>query len=414
MDVDNAAVSGPDTGNTGSADPLDSALDKALNAAFGGADGEGGDLPPQMVQAKQEADRKAKTTDAGDKSDGENATAAPGKAAKASDAGAAPPGNAPEAIEAPTHWPEDRRKAFASWPKEVQQHALAVDKDLQGGFTRKSQELSDQVRYAETVRGLFGDHHRQQLQQAGLDEVGAVRYLLQLQDYATRDPVGYARWFMQQYGMTPEHLGYSPTARQPAQPQQQQQPAAYPSTGDPKLDALLVDPAVAQLRTEFGQFSQAAQQTIGALQAKLDAQERAAAQAQQARQIAHVNGLRSTWDKFRSSQDDTGQLKYPHADALAKQIGAIMETDPEIAQMPDGPAKLDAAYAAALWARPNLRTSLIEQERARATAEAQKAAEAKRAANVSRVKPATGAPTTSAKKRGLDGALEDAFTKHGM
>ena len=420
------AVSGPagpdlGSGRLDNAGPANSArssdaLDKALAAALGGQADSADDIPPHLVKAKMEADaaEDAKTKQrAGDKRTSEDARA-PESTREAPQPTADPPVNAAK-LEAPNHWTPERRKAFAEIMSRIPEPekaafadmARAISKDLEGGFTRKSQELSDQSKFADSVRGLFADHQRQQLAQAGLDEVGGIRYLMQLQDYASRDPVNYIRWAMQNTGVTPEHLGFSTAPRQPQQTQQQT------STGDPKLDALLVDPEVAKLRTEFGQFTQPVIAAIQQLYADRQAELSARQQYAQQQQHAGIQTLQRTWNDFRGAQDDHGQLKFPHADALQKQMGAIMETDPEIAAMPDSPAKLDAAYHAALWARPALRTGLLDQEKAAATAAAQRAAEAARAKTAAGARPATGAPTMPAKKGGLDAALDAAFAKHG-
>lgn len=387
---------------------LDHALDKAIAAAMGGDDE--GDLPPQMVQAKKAEEDKRTKTSPETTADSEDAAKPADAQGEVPDKTAAPTGDV-DKIEAPNHWPAERKQAFAGLPTDAQKAVLALSRDLEGGYTRKSQELSDKGRFADTVRQLFQDHHRQQLQRAGLDEVGAIQYLMQQLDLSTRDPVRFAAEFMRANGIRPEHLGLSVATRQT---DPQQPPAQAPKgTGDPKLDALLMDPEVARLRSEYGQFSQQAVQAIQALQARIDAQEHEKAEYARQQVVVAQQSMQKQWTDFRSAQDDHGQLKHPHADTLMKQMGAIMETNPKIAAMADGPAKLDAAYQAALWASDDLRASLVEQERARAAAEAQKKADADKAKRAAAVRPATGAPTMPAKKGGLDAALDAAMTQVG-
>jgi hypothetical protein len=403
MSVETEGASGPQSDIAAKVDPLDAALGKAMEQINDGSD----DFPPMhLKEARSRQDKVA-----GDARTNEDAPKPDVNGGEAPDKPAAPKGNA-ELIEAPNHWDAERKAAFATlngYP-DAQKAMLAMAKGIESGFTRKSQELSDQARFAESVRGLFNDAHRQQLQAAGLDEVGGLRYLLQLKEDAMRNPAEYARWFIQNNGLTPEQLGFP--SRQPQPQQHAPQPAA--STGNAELDKLLEDPGVAQLRSQFGQFAQAAQSEIGALKQYIANQQYA--QQQHARQQYNtaVQSLQKQWQDFRSAQDDHGQLKFAHADTLQKQMGAIMETDPQIASMPDGPAKLDAAYQAALWARPDLRTGLLEQERTRAAADAQKKAEAERAKAAAKVRPATGAPTMPVKKGGLDAALDSAWTAVGM
>jgi hypothetical protein len=407
MSVDADGASGPQ----GNAAEGKMDLDAALNAALGSLD-TGDDIAPSLVKAKMDdnARKESERKNAGDARTSEDA----GKPAK-------PGGDAPEApaaeavsaaIEAPNHWDAERKQAFAALPPEAQKAMLAMAKNLEGGFTRKSQELSDQAKFAETVRGLFKDHHRQQLTQAGLDEVGAIQYLMQLQDFASRDLPGYVRWLIHQNGLTPEHLGF-PTRQPTPQQHQPQQPAA--STGDAELDKLLAasDPEVAKLRSEFGQYSQQAAQRIAQLEGFLANQWQAQQDYARQQQVSHVQSLQKQWNDFRSAQDEHGQLAYPHADALMQPMGALMDTHPILRGMPDGPEKIAKAYQMALAADPELSKPIFEAEVSKRLTEQQKKAEAEKAKAAAKVKPASGAPTAPVKRGGLDAALNDAWAQHG-
>ena len=82
------------------------------------------------------------------------------------------------AIDAPQDWRADQRERFAKLPDEAKSLVLEQYKDFQGGFTRKSQELSEQARYAEAVRSVITDDHRRQLSLAGMDEIGGIKRLV--------------------------------------------------------------------------------------------------------------------------------------------------------------------------------------------------------------------------------------------
>lgn len=400
MEIEDVAGSGPDQGNTGAADTVKSGgLDAALDKAFASVDRDGeGDVPLETVKAKMDkAAPKSKKADA-ETTAGEK----PDQKAKLEGQGELPLGAVP--TEAPKHWPEDRRKAFAALAPEAQAVLLAQSKDIEGGYTKKSMELSDTVKYADAIRGLFNDDRtKHQLANAGLDEVGYVRYLHSLQNFATSDPVRYVAWAMQNLGVKPEQLGIGQAQQAP------QQQAQSESTGDPRLDELLMDPAVKQLRDQLGQQSQTLQQ----LQARLAQEDQQRQQYQTNQQRAAQQQLVSLWTNFRGAIDDHGQLAHPHADTLMQQMGAIMETDPEIAPMADGPDKLKAAYEAAMWARPSLRTTRLESEKAAATAALARATEVERAKRAAGPRRASGAPANPVKKTGLDGALDAAFAAHG-
>jgi len=72
------------------------------------------------------------------------------------------------------------------------------------------------------------------------------------------------------------------------------------------------------------------------------------------------------------------------------------------------------AYERALRAHPELFNSVLEAETAKKMAEKEKAAEAARAKKAIGPKPASGAPTAPARKKGLDGAFGAALTQLGL
>jgi hypothetical protein len=95
-------------------------------------------------------------------------------------------------------------------------------------------------------------------------------------------------------------------------------------------------------------------------------------------------------------------------------MGALMDADPELSKMPDGPDKLKAAYDMAVYARKDLRQSFIEAEAQKKIQEAQKKRDAERAKKVTSVKPAAGVVSTKPKTNSLDDALSQAMSKAGL
>ena len=373
MELEGAAASGQGSDNAGQDNSisLDDAITAALGPSEGKADGE---------TRKPEADKSAGDEPAGEKPVGEDV--------KATDQ------DKQAAAEAPKHWPEKRRETFAKMPPEVQAAWLEHDKDLQGGFTRKSQELSDKARLADSVKGLFDETTKQQMAQAGIDEVGTVRYLLDLQRKATSDPVGYAKWFMQNAGITPEHLGF-PQTKQPAQEVAEQDPLAALLNPQP-------DPRVKQLEAE-----------LAALRGDVTGMKTAGERAIQAQLTRQQQALESTIGSFRTAIDDHGLPQYPHFDQVQKHMGVLMDADPDLVTMADGPEKLKLAYDMAVHARPDLRQSVIEMEVSRRMAEAQKKADAERARRITSVKPGTGAATAKAVPQTLDDIINVSMAQHG-
>jgi len=389
MGMNAEAASGP-SDNAGKAKI---GLDDAITAAVGASETE--DVSPEISETPKEAPKAkakpAKAEDSSDETAGDDASSE-----DASESEAIEESEEITSLSAPKHWPEDDKIAFAKMTREGQEIALKLAKNLEGGFTRKSQELSDKAKFADSVRGLFDEQTRNQLHASGTDEVGYVRYLDSLQKFATQKPVEYVKWAMQNLGVKPEQLGISqaPPQTPPTDPNAAQ---------DDEIARLLQDPKVAQL--------EAALQT---LQGKVDQEEQRRQQAIQAERVNAINSLNTHIRGFREALDDNGQLQYPHFDTVKAHMGALMDTDPDLSKMQDGPDKLKAAYDMAVWARPDLRQSLIKSEAQKEIQEARKKHDAERAKKVTSVKPAAGVASSKPKTNSLDDALSQAMSKHGL
>jgi hypothetical protein len=395
MGITAEAASGQVSDNAGKAK---TGIDDAISAAFDAS--EDGDLSallesespkgkvkvePKETKAKTKAEPDENAGD--DEAQGEDAAEPEVKAEDSEES---------TTLSAPKHWPEADKQAFAKMTREGQEIALKLAKNLEGGFTRKSQELSDKAKFADSVRGLFDDTTRQQLQVSGTDEVGYIRYLDSLQKFATQKPVEYVKWAMQNLRVTPEQLGIS----QAPPPTPPKDPAA---AQDDEIARLLQDPKVAQLEAQV-------QNLLGIVTKEQQAKEQAA----NAQRANAINTLNTHIRGFREALDDSGQLQYPHFDTVKAHMGALMDTDPDLAKMPDGPDKLKAAYDMAVWARPDLRQTFIDSEAQKRVQETQKKKDAERAKKATSVKPAAGVVSTKPKTNSLDDALSQAMSKAGL
>lgn len=388
--------SGLETDNASKAPTLDDAISAALGASSEPSES-------TVTKSVKEDNVKEKATapsseKAGDDRDGEDAPPdRPNKQAAPIDEKA--PETGPKLSEAPKHWADADKQAFAALPDEAKSVLLKLSKNLEGGFTRKSQELSDKGKFADTVRNLFDGGLKAQLAQAGLDEVGGVRYLLDLQRKATEDPVGYAKWFIAQSGIRPEHL--FPQAKPQAGQQKQVDPAADLSEQD--IDALIADPAVKQLEAK-----------LAAIEAKEAERERQRQNFERQQYASSVQSIQTQLVQFREAQDDNGHLQYPHFDTVQRHMGALMDTDPDLVSMPDGPEKLAKAYDMAVWARPDLRQGFLEAQTADMALQQQKRAEADKARRATAVKPAAGSVTKKSGKISIEDAVAAGMSKAGL
>jgi hypothetical protein len=231
-----------------------------------------------------------------------------------------------------------------------------------------------------------------QIRSSGMNEAQYFAYLNERQQHAARDGPGYVRWAMQNLGVTPEQLGL------PTSPAPQQQPSP-----NHELEALLADPKVRQLESELAQ-----------VKGYLTEQQQAQLRAQQYHRMQAEQQLHGMASQFRTSINDAGQPQYPHFDQVRTHMGALMDADPDLRQMPDGPEKMAKAYDMAMWARPDLRASLQEQEVSKRVAAAEKSREAARAKAITAVKPSPGVVAQSAKPKSLDDLIRDQMSQRGF
>jgi hypothetical protein len=230
-----------------------------------------------------------------------------------------------------------------------------------------------------------------QIRGSGMNEAQYFAYLNDRQQHAARDPVGYVKWAMSNLGVTPAHLDL-PTS-----------PAAQQPTPNHELEALLADPKVKQLESELAQ-----------VKGYLTEQQQAQLRAQQYHRMQAEQQLQGIASQFRTSINDAGQPQYPHFDQVRTHMGALMDADPDLRQMPDGPEKMAKAYDMAMWARPDLRASLQEQEVSKRVAAAEKTREAARAKAITAVKPSPGVVAQSAKPKSLDDLIRDQMSQRGF
>jgi len=372
--------SGPAEGNAGTEDKAPS-LDDAINKAMAGAEQE------PVADARTETEPK-------DDEAQEQAKPDPAKPAESDPKQEAADKTAiPELKEAPKHWPEDRRKAFDGLAPEAKAIVNGFVRDLTAGFTRKSQELSDKARYHDAVRSLFDEADQRDMQQNGVNEVQAIKYLVDLNRAARQNPVGYIKWAMQNFGVTPESvLGTQ------AKPQGDAQ-----QVKEPTLDDMFADPRVDKLSAE-----------LEAIKAKEAERQKAAEDYRRRQDQQQEQFYRRVIREFREATDDHGNLKYPHYDTVARSMGSLWDTHPALTRMADSPEKLALAYEMAVRADPELSKSILDQQvQSRLEAE-RKRDEAERAKRAGGVKRPLGAPVTRAKPASLDDAINAAMAQAGV
>lgn len=354
---------------------LDDVVGKAVAAAFqeDGDDG-AGEAPDEAETedaAEQEDDEAQAEEPAGDDDDETEAADQEGGEQEEGEGEKA----ASEPLEAPEHWTADDRQTFSGLPPEAQAFILERDRAAAATLTRKVNEFTDQARFADQVHGAF-EPHQQQLAMAGLDEVGAVKYLLAMHRKYQEDPAGYLQ-------MVAQHAGID-LARQ-----------GKPADGEDDED--LTDPAVSQLRGELGQLKSTLsgfqQQQLADRQRELESEVSA---------VQHEVGA-------------DGKPLRPHFERLGSEIATNVALIKRQNPLMGNREVVVEAYERAVWGNEEIRKDLIAAQQqgavAKVTESQSKAVE--RAKKVKTIKPKGGESRTVKTDLELGDAVTEAMRQHG-
>ena len=242
-----------------------------------------------------------------------------------------------EKLDPPSHWASEDKELFSGQPKEVQEWLLNRHKSMEADYTRKTQELAETRRYKEQVDGLLNPY-RQQFAMQGMDDVGAIRYLVSWKQYLDTNPQQAIQALARDYGVSFDQT-------------------------QPDED---VDPAIAALNREInGMKAQEAQR------------------AQQA-QLAQQQALTQQVDAFRNTKDETGNPKYPHFDTVRADMAVLIQ---------GGKAQgLEDAYESAVRLHPDIFDASLREkiakEQAGKSEEAKRKAETEKKAKAAKAKKA--------------------------
>lgn len=219
----------------------------------------------------------------------------------------------PDALSPLDKWSDEVKEAFKSLPRNLQEHLLQRERDVETHLTKKSQEIAERSREFEGL-GRIAETRRQVAAMNGMTVEQELSQLYQLSDYASKDPLGFVQYFAQQRG-----LDLSGLSQQGGQ-------------GD---DA---DP-VSALKQQVSKLEQTIQQQ------------------QQTTQQQQLNQFNGIVEAFRSSEGNT------HFDTVQNEILAII---PMIQR--DNPSMapqdvLKEAYDRACYANPTVRQQIIDAQK---------------------------------------------------
>ncbi len=308
-------------------------------------------------------------------------------------------------LEAPKHWPEDRRKIFQAQSDDVKRIILDRNKEANVAVTKAQQEAAQYRRTHEAVASAFGDDHRKQMAAAGLDEVGAIQYLLSQHDALNRDPVNFLKAVIKQTGVSAEALfGQAIAAPQQAAPAAQ--------NAD---EAAWRDPDIVALEKTFNE-------RITELQKAENARKQEIADRQRKEQLDYKTWFNDECLKFENAIDDDGNAKYSHLPAVMDSMIRLANTDPAFGEtFRKAPQQaLETVYNQAIRLNPDIYQK-IQQEQIEAQVaarlqaiEAQNAVKKAQTANTRKGAPGANGQAQPRQRMSREEAIAKAMADHGL
>jgi len=109
------------------------------------------------------------------------------------------------AISPPASWSADKKAVFASLPREAQEYILSRETEAQNALS----QMGRKAKFADELDRVIGPR-RDILRAEYGSEANGVNQLLQISDFAAKDPAGFISWFAQQRGIDLKALAPAP------------------------------------------------------------------------------------------------------------------------------------------------------------------------------------------------------------
>jgi len=242
--------------------------------------------------------------------------------------------------EAPQHWSAQDKAMFGKLPKEGQEFLLRRHTDMERDYQSKVQANATAVQFTQAVAPVF-------------EHPGVKQTLIDYQTGGTVHPVdAIKQWAAFHVRAMSPNVEDRVTLVKELMQRMQLDPAAVfgPSnqSGNGLSEEDMKDPAIRYFADHVGQTTK----DLQALRGQLEAMGR-----QQNERVEQESLRVINWgiDQFADEKDAAGNLLHPHFDAVLPQMIDLFKANPQ--------RNLKEAYEAAVWMNPDLRSSLIAQER---------------------------------------------------
>ncbi len=249
-----------------------------------------------------------------------------------------------DALQPLEKWTDDVKTRFTTLDKESQKFLLDRHSELEGDYTKKTQEIGDTRRRYERLDEVLKPYDEIAKRQ-GADIAPHLAQAMQLYMNVQRDPLAVVRNYVTANKLTPEQLGL----------------VGPDPNEDPSIGALRSQ--LDQTRQELALLRQGqVQQTDGQLTGQIQA--------------------------FKDAKDEAGIAKYPHFEKVRHLMAPLVEQGKSLAE----------AYEATAWTLPEHRQAAMKAEVEKAEKEAKKEADKARMEKVRKAKTAETLPASDAEK----------------
>lgn len=264
-----------------------------------------------------------------------------------------------DALQPLERWSDDVKSKFSTLDRTLQQFLLDRHSELEGDYTKKTQEIGETKRRYEKVDEVLKPYDEIAKRQ-GVDLAPHIASALQLYMNVQRDPVSVVRNYVLANKLTPQQLGLV--------------------GADPNED-----PA------------------IGALRNQLEQTQRELANLRQGQVQQADSQLTDQIRAFKDAKDEAGALKHPYFDKVRLLMAPLVEQG----------KSLDDAYNDVVWTIPEHRQAQEKAALEKAQAEAKKEADKARMEKVRKAKTAETLPSSDADKGTGRKSLKDVGGWHG-
>ena len=296
--------------------------------------------------------------------------------------------------EAPQHWPAEDREMYAKLPVEAKAFLDRRYGEMERDYTAKTQANATAVQFAQSVAPVFNDPQVQQSMVAidgtPISPVHAIREWaamhLRAMDPDPRVRAGFLIDVAQRLQLDPAAVfGFN-----------RQDDTPIPGI----TDADRQHPAFRHLTDQLRQQQAATE----ALRNNLQLMQ---ANSARAREQEAVQTSRQGVDRFADEKDQAGNLVHPHFDTVLPQILELFTANPS--------RDLAEAYETAIWMSPQLRGTLVQQQRDSVTRQADtaRAAQAARMNTRGRTSPVS-KPDDANSPKGLRATIAAAADEVGL